>query len=124
MKYFHAFLTFLFALFAYFQWNDPDGIRWILIYGFVAVIMALTFYKVQVRGFIIIGIAGYTMGILYLLPDFIVWIDSGMPSIAGEMKAGSPFIEVIREFLGLVLCLLALTYLFFFDRSRKRKMER
>ena len=43
--------------------------------------------------------------------DFLVdWVKKGMPSITGSMKAESPHVEYLREFLGLFIILLALLF--------------
>jgi hypothetical protein len=123
MKYFHGFLVFLFILFAYFQLNDPDAILWTSIYGYVALVTGLTFTGVKLKWLVVTGIFGYSVGILFYAPDFINWINSGMPSITGQMKAESDFIEVVREFLGLLFCLLTVIYLYMYDRSRLRKIK-
>jgi hypothetical protein len=46
-----------------------------------------------------------------LLPDFINWVKMGAPTITGSMKAESPFVELTREFLGLVICFAGLSFL-------------
>jgi hypothetical protein len=48
---------------------------------------------------------------LTLLPGFINWLRMGMPTITGSMKAEEEHIEVVREFLGLFLALLAMLHL-------------
>ena len=45
-----------------------------------------------------------------LLPDFIDWIQNGAESITQSMKAEKPHIELTREFLGLLICALALGF--------------
>ena len=47
-----------------------------------------------------------------LIPEIINWISMGMPSIVSEMKAEEPHIEYTREFLGLVISLLSLHFLY------------
>jgi len=121
MKIINVILVFLMFLFAIVQWNDPDGLLWIFIYGYVAIVSGLTFTKVALKWFIISGIIGYTIGILILFPDFISWINAGTPSITGQMKAESPFIELVREFSGLIICLLIMFYLLFYWRSSLTK---
>jgi hypothetical protein len=60
-------------------------------------------------------------GALYLLPDFFYWIKLGMPTITGQMKAESPHIELMREFLGFVIS--GLTYFFYYRAHRKAKIS-
>jgi len=51
-------------------------------------------------------------GICWYLPDFITWLNTGMASITDSMKAASPYIELVREFLGLVLVFFTLWWLY------------
>ncbi len=59
-------------------------------------------------------------GMLNLLPDFIHWIEIGSPNIASEMKTEEPHIELVREFLGYVICIAVLVFYYF--QSRKEKV--
>ena len=103
MKILNLILALLFILFAYFQLNDPDPWLWITIYLVVAGICAFAAFGKSNRWVIIIGIAGLTIYWAMLLPDFIAWLGEGMPTITGSMKAASPHIELVREFLGLLI---------------------
>ena len=84
----------------------------------------LSFTAINLKWFIMLGIVGLLAGIGMDVPAFVDWIRSGMPSITGQMKAESPFIEVVREFLGLTIALAIMIYLFFYDRSGRKKAER
>ncbi len=119
MKVINAVLAMIMAVFAILQWNDPDAWLWIFIYGYVAVMAGLTFSNLRLKWFIIAGILGLLIGIMSDFPEFMDWIHAGMPSITGQMKAESPFIEVIREFFGLLIAMAVMVYLFFYDRSGK-----
>ncbi|MCC6726866.1 MAG: transmembrane 220 family protein [Saprospiraceae bacterium] len=108
MKIANWVLAAMFALFAAVQYNDPDPWRWALMYGFVAFVCA--FSAVGKRNLYVLW-AGLGIGLgwaILLVPEFINWMKMGSPNIAGQMKAETPYIEFTREFLGLVLCLLAL----------------
>jgi hypothetical protein len=124
MKIINTLLTLIMAVFAILQWNDPDAWLWILIYGYVTLMAGLSFTSLRLKWFIIAGMIGLLVGIGLYIPDFIEWIQSGLPSITGHMKAESPFIELVREFLGLVIALGVMIYLFFFERSTRKKAER
>jgi len=52
----------------------------------------------------------YFLGMCLYIPDVISWVSKGTPTIAGSMKAESPFIEFVREFFGLGICLAATTW--------------
>jgi hypothetical protein len=124
MRILNALLTLIMAVFAILQWNDPDAWLWIFIYGYVTLTAGLSFTGLRLKWFIIPGIIGLLIGIALDTPEFADWIRSGMPSITGHMKAESPFIEVIREFLGLLIALGVMVYLFFYDRSSRNQVER
>lgn len=54
---------------------------------------------------------------LTLLPGALDWIQDGMPSIVESMKASSPYIELVREFLGLGIALLVILLMLFFEKK-------
>jgi hypothetical protein len=95
----------VFISFALMQYNDPDPLRWILMYGLVAVVCIYAGLEVKISQNVIkLGVFACTLWCLALLPEFYAWIQMGMPTITGSMKAEEPHIEYTREFLGLVLC--------------------
>ncbi|MBK8702664.1 MAG: transmembrane 220 family protein [Saprospiraceae bacterium] len=106
MKIFFATLASLFLLFAVVQYNDPDPWLWIAIYLTVAVSSGLTSLGRYNRWLAWGTLAAALVWMGLLLPDFIHWIQMGAPSIVGSMKAEAQHIELTREFLGLVLCVL------------------
>jgi hypothetical protein len=113
-------LATLFLLFAAVQYNDPDPLGWMGLYGFVAIMAALAAFGRYHRGALLLGIAICLVWLGTLLPMFVQWIRLGMPNIAGSMKATEPHIEYTREFLGLFLCLLMLFFLYFKARNVKQ----
>ena len=121
MKILNIILALLFTLFAYFQYNDPDPWLWITIYLVVAVICAFAAFDQYNRWVIIIGLAGLIIYWGMLLPSFISWLGEGMPTITGSMKAASPHIELVREFLGLLILIGVLGWQFF--RMKKWSMK-
>jgi hypothetical protein len=58
---------------------------------------------------------------LTMVPGMVDWFNSGMPSITAEMQATAPHIEVVREFLGLLITVLALVRLTF-STAREARM--
>lgn len=111
MNIVHIILAALFLLFAAVQLNDSDPWLWVGIYTAVAIAFLLAILQRPYRK-LVYGI-GLVCGVyfLYLLPDFISWIQMGMPSITASMQAEAPHIELVREFLGLGICVVALVYL-------------
>jgi hypothetical protein len=119
MRYIHLIPALLFALFAYWQLNDPDGPLWVVMYGAVAVVAGWHAFgrPPLVVTYLVLGAALIWM--LTLVPGFIDWVREGTPNIAGQMKAETPYIELMREFLGLLLCCLAVG---FYLRSDRRAL--
>ena len=113
MKYLYLVLSLLFALFAYWQFNDPDSTSWVLVYGIVSFFHLLAFRGMLVKWSVAMATAACLVWMLTMLPGFMDWINSGMPSITSEMKTEEPHIEIVREFLGLAICTIALGHLTF-----------
>ena len=98
----------LFLLFAIVQWNDPDPLIWMIFYGVMSLIYILL--ALGKRFAFYLSVLMLTVSVVYMgfiLPEIIKWIKDGMPSIVQSMKATIPSIEYTREFLGLLLCLIA-----------------
>jgi len=98
----------LFFLFAVVQWNDPDPLIWMIFYGVISLIYVLLALGKKFAFYL--SVLMLIVSLLYMgliLPEIIKWIKDGMPSIVQSMKATIPTIEYTREFLGLLLCLIA-----------------
>ncbi|MFT5165170.1 MAG: hypothetical protein ACI8P3_000394 [Saprospiraceae bacterium] len=113
MKILNIILAVLFTLFAYFQLNDPDPFLWITIYLAVAAICAFAAFGKYNRWVIMIGLLGLSIYLGLLLPSFFTWVKDGMPTITASMKAESKYIELVREFLGLLILMGALVWQYF-----------
>ena len=100
----------VFALFAYFQLNDPDSLRWALVYGLPAILAAMALKGIYPMKVYYAFLLFYIVLILTYVPHLVDWFQRGMPNIASSMKAESPYIELTREFFGLVLCLISVVY--------------
>ena len=117
MKILNIVLVIIFVLFAAVQYNDPDPYIWIPIYLFPA---AVCFYAAKGKynkTYILIGLIPITLFMLAYIPDFIDWIKMGEPSIVETMKAEKPYVELTREFGGLVICVVVLVFQYF--RARR-----
>ncbi len=117
-KYLNIIIAALFIVFAIVQINDPDPWLWVAMYLYVAVcILLFTFtnkskYPLMIGGLLSLGISlGY-------IPDVISWVKDGMPSIASSMKAESLYIELVREFFGLLITAGAFIFYYFAEKKR------
>ncbi len=111
MKYLYIFLAILFGLFAYWQFNDPDATKWVVVYGLVALYHLLAARGVFLKWSILLLTGATLVWMFSLVPGFMDWIGNGMPSITSEMKTDQPHIEVVREFLGLLIVVIGLVHL-------------
>ena len=119
MKILNILLAIVFAAFAALQYNDPDPLQWIAVYGAVAVLSALASFGRYPR-WAIIGLAIVIAGwMLWLSPAVIEWMKLGFPTITGAMEPDEPYVELVRECLGLLIALLAVLHLW---RSSHRKI--
>ncbi|MEO6758696.1 MAG: transmembrane 220 family protein [Saprospiraceae bacterium] len=103
MKLLHAALSLLFLLFAAFQYNDPDPIQWMLLYGGVAAHFALAAAGRMNRPAVWLWLIVALVWAADLLPDFLQWVRMGEPSIVASMQAETPYVEIAREFFGLLI---------------------
>lgn len=110
MKTINLILCALFVLFALVQYNDPDPYLWAPIYLFVAAVCGYAAFGKYNRPITLIGTVILGIYTLTYVPDFIDWIKMGMPNIVETMKAEKPYVELTREFGGLVICMLALLW--------------
>lgn len=113
MKVTEIVIAVLFALFAVVQLNDVDPWLWVAIYGVVAILAVLAATGRSYKYVYLAGIAICLIWIATLIPDFINWIQMGMPTITGSMKATEPHVELTREFFGLLLSAIALGVLYY-----------
>ena len=112
MKIFNLILAVLFFSFAALQLNDDpnDMWFWVFIYSFVAGVSAFAAFGKYNMWVLLLGFGAVVYQMFLRFPAFAQWIDVGMPTITGEMKATSPHVESTREFLGLVVCLIVLVF--------------
>ncbi len=105
-------ICFVFLLFAYVQFNDPDPFVWVAVYGVVALLFALANFvkipKIVTQGIILaLGLfALFHAGFFY---DWMLSKDKS--ELFGDMIYNKPYIEGTREFMGLLIAIGALMYL-------------
>ncbi len=119
MKWLHLTISILFLVFAIVQWNDPDAMKWIVMYTIVSAIAFLAFrgkhflwLNALIGGFLIFFLGLY-------IPDVKAWFNDGMPNIADSMQASSPYIELVREFFGLFISLIAMTFYLVISKKKQ-----
>lgn len=124
MKIFNITCCILFVVFAALQYNDPDGIKWIIIYLYPAILCWLASRNKFYPSAYITGILVYLGYAIYKVFDANGLIDWATKhhaeDIAATMKAEKPWIEETREFFGLVILIVVLVINYVYARRRKK----
>lgn len=113
-KAIHITIAILFVLFAAVQYNDPDPLLWMLIYGAVALIAVLKIYLEQIsfRPLLTTLIVLYLVYASLYIPYFLEFLNQpDKEELVGRMKAAKPWIEGTRELGGLLIAVGALVYM-------------
>lgn len=113
-KIIHIILVVLFALFSIVQYNDPDPLLWILIYGSVPIVAGLKLYLKQLNLRPLITTLMVILGAyaLFYIPGFMEYLQRPEKhELFGSMIYNKPWVEETREFLGLLMAIAALWYL-------------
>lgn len=115
-------LAALFLLFAALQYNDPDPGLWMLVYGAISVACACAVFNVYSVPVMIVMAGGYLILSALHVDGMLEWLKSpNRNKIFDDVaKMQYPYIEEAREFLGLLICLIALMYLFYLQRRKGR----
>lgn len=110
MKIFNLILAVVFLLFAVVQLNDPDWEFWSALYLSVALICGFAAFGRSNRWIILLVMAVCVYELSTLITPFLQWMKDGTPSIAESMKASTPYVELVREFLGVAIAFAALIF--------------
>ncbi len=116
MKILNLILAVVFLIFALLQLNDPDAIEWTSLYGVAALICAFGAFNKYNRWVILLLMAMCIYEMSSRVSLLQEWFREGMPTITGSMKAATPYVENVREFLGVAIVLVIM--LFQYTRSR------
>lgn len=121
MKFVSLILAALFFVSAALQFNDSNDTEfWIALWGASGFIALFAAFKKCNPWIILIVLAVCAYEAFHLFPAFWTWLNSGAPSIVESMQAESEYIEVVREFLGLLILIASMT--FFYIRTRQAYM--
>lgn len=100
----------LMIVFALVQYNDEDGIIWMAAYLSVGLVAFLHIISKPSKLLNMSLLILFILVLSYYVPHLIAWLDDGMPSIIESMKASTPYIELVREAGGTLICGLLMLY--------------
>ncbi|MFZ9982609.1 MAG: transmembrane 220 family protein, partial [Cyclobacteriaceae bacterium] len=101
-----------FLVFAIVQLNDPDPLLWVSLYLLMAGVSAAAFFE-KLPNYLIIGLMALCLFMMTgLWSGTMQWFNSPERTLIFDdiAKMQNIYIEEAREFLGLCICLVALTY--------------
>lgn len=109
MRILHYVLAVAFFVMAGLQFNDPDPIYWVAIYGGTGLIALGKGFGRFSEFWAAIAIGGAVAGLVIAIPGVLNFIDFGnVDELFGKMTASRPYVESTREFGGLMICLIVL----------------
>jgi hypothetical protein len=118
-KILNGFFAVMFVIFAAVQINDPDPGLWILVYGTMAVGCVAAIFDKYSIGIMVPLAGGYLILSALHIDGMFQWLGSPNRNMLFDniAKMQYPYIEEAREFLGLLICLSVLLYLFYRQRA-------
>jgi MFS superfamily sulfate permease-like transporter len=121
MKAVNLLLALMFVAFAVVQFNDPDPLVWILVYGAMAVICALAAFRYYPRTVMTVLLGCYVVYSFFFYKGVIEWWAQDDKSILFDdiAKMQHPYVEESREFLGLMTCIIVLILHLLLSRRQK-----
>ncbi len=118
----NIFLALVFILFAIVQLNDSDPAIWFSIYLLTAVLCAASIFRriplTLLYGF---GLLIFFYAAMHLEFAMEWMLSEDKSEIFGEMQEDKYYLEGTREFLGLLIVILALIYLVYQNKELKKK---
>ncbi len=122
MKILHFTLAVLFLAFTIVQFNDPDPLLWILIYGAMVAVCLMAAFNMFYTKVMMVQSGLYLVYCILLWSGVSQWFASEDKAMLFDdlAKMQYPYIEESREFLGLAICLVVLSlYLWLSMRGKK-----
>ena len=104
MKYLHIPAALLFLLMAVIQLNDPDPLYWFSVYLASAGVAVVQFLGKESLAYFYLTLGMLLAGLLMSFPGTLDYLSAGdFTSITGKMSGEKPYIESVREFIGLLI---------------------
>ncbi len=116
----------MFLLFVVVQFNDPDPLLWIAIYGNMVVLCAWSAFRTPNKYWVLLSAIGYLIYAILLFPGAIEWFKSPDRSLLFDdlAKMQYPYIEETRECLGLLICVLVLAWMWMKQKSSSTQLTK
>ena len=100
------------------QYNDPDGVLWMLIYGYGLTVTTMAYFE-KYTILSALGAVGYFLGFAYVVPSW----DWDTLTLLARPKMDSDDVELAREGFGMLIAGAWLVVLAVVGHLRKTKNE-
>lgn len=110
-------ICFAFLLFAGVQLNDKDALLWIIIYLIVSLAGALSYLGKLKKRWMRFILIMFCFLLMVYFKKVLNWIDSGYPDFINYPPGLETIGEGIREYLGLCLAAISVTYIYIKTKS-------
>jgi hypothetical protein len=98
-------------IFSIVQLNDPDPLKWVVIYSIVAMVSIVSNYCIVPKALIWSLIFGYLVFAAMHFSYFVDYLQiEKKTELFGNMVYKKPYLEGTREFLGLIIAVLGMLY--------------
>lgn len=115
-------LFLILSWFTYLQFNDPDAIFWILIYGSATLVPLLGLFDRRYLGLsLTVSLLSLSELILSTPGAYTYWLHRHDEVLMQSMNPDKPYIEEAREFLGSLIALIIIWGSHFLSGSKTRK---
>ena len=109
MRILNYVLAVVFFAMAGLQFEDPDPVYWIAVYGGTALIALSKGLGRYSEFWAAITIGGVVAGLIFAVPGVLNFIEFGsLDELAGAMTSTKPYVKSTREFSGLMVALIVL----------------
>lgn len=109
MRVLNFVLAGIFIVMAGLQFDDPDPVYWVAVYGGTALVALSKALGRFGEFWAAVTIGGVLAGLIFSVPGVLNFIDFGsFDELFGDMASSKPYVESTREFGGLLIALIVL----------------
>ncbi|TGL59320.1 hypothetical protein EHQ58_08725 [Leptospira ognonensis] len=115
-----AILAALLLFSALVQYNDPDPLHWMFLYGLGAFLCASASFGKYHPNLIFICIGACLLQLMIVFDGTVQWYFQGVENILSTpMSKEKPYIEEVREFFGVMIVFVSMIWLSFLSKRQK-----
>ncbi|NNE26926.1 MAG: hypothetical protein HKN09_08795 [Saprospiraceae bacterium] len=97
-----------FCYFIYVQFNDQDGLLWVLVYSIPLALALLSIFKKSSLKLTGLGLILFGALSVFQVPTLVEWMNQGRPAFLDYQPTNIKIAEEMRELLGMVINTIAI----------------